>query len=55
LSTAAIGSQRVFPAVQYLGCEALTMILVQCTTTDDLASCSTLHYTIGQLFCVTVR
>ena len=40
---------RVFPAVQYLGCEALTMILVQSTDADDdLSSVTSPVFTIGQ-------
>ena len=41
-------SQRVFPAVQLLGCEALMMILVQSVNTDDLAADAAPVFTIGQ-------
>jgi len=46
-----IGAQRVFLAVQYLGCEALSMILVQCAGgTEELASGPSPHFTIGQYY-----
>jgi len=48
-SVAVIGSQRFFPAVLCLGCEALTMILVQCAAADDLATSPSAQFTVGEL------
>jgi len=39
-SSSSLTSRRVFPAVQYLGCEALTVMLAQCADT-------TATFTIG--------